>query len=219
MALRHGSECFTKWTHVEDRQVVTRRLHRIDLQTPDGRLRSIKGDKLPDFIQSCAGHGYASANLIQILLSPASCLPRGRKSECPLPAVTGWLLSRETRRRLAALRQTIECSTRLDHAENGNVVHRQVRRIEVQAGGYLHVLTGSKLPEFIGVHTGQGNKGEHRAQILMSPDSLADWVERRADRLPATDAWPGLRDVVHVALGVVGFLAVRFFLNLITSVA
>lgn len=219
MALRQGSECFTSWTHVENKQVVNRRLHRIDLQTPDGQVRTITGDKLPDFIQTCAGHGYTGKNLEQILLSSASRFQMSPKQVCPLPATAGWWLSRETKRRLAALRQTIACSTRLDHVENGKPLHRRVRRIEVYRNGILYVLTGSTLPEFIGVSTGEGHKGEHRAQVLMSPESLAEVLQRHTDRLPETDAWPRLRDVVHVALGVVGFLMVRFFLNMIISVA
>jgi hypothetical protein len=219
MALRQGSECFTRWTHVENGQVVNRRLHGIDLQTHDGRLRTITGDRLPDFIQTCAGHSDTSANLAQILLSPKSLSQKVPK-QVPWPLATDrWWLSRETRSRLAALRQAIECFTRLDHVENGGTLHRRVHRIEVQVDGRLYVLTGSKLPEFIGISTGQGHKGEHRAQILMSPGSLAGVVQEHSDWPPATDAWPGLRDVVHLALGVVGFLVIRFLLNLIISVA
>jgi len=219
MALRQGSECFTRWTHVENGHVMNRRLHRIDLQTRDGRLRVITGDKLPDFIQTCAGHGYTDANLVQILLFPKSLSRRVPKQGSRLPVTDCWWLSREARSQLAALRQTIESFTRLDHVENGQVLHRRLHRIEVQTGGRLCVLTGSKLPEFIGICTGQGHKGEHRAQILMSPESLAEGVQKHSDWLPATDAWPGLRDVVHLALGVVGFLVIRFLLNLIIGVA
>ena len=219
MALCQGSECFTRWTHVEDGQVMNRRLHRIELQTRDGRLRVITGDKLPDFIQTCAGHGYTDANLAQILLSTKSSQLESQK-HVPLPSATAcWWLSQAARQRLIALRQTIECSTRLDHVENGQVLHRRIHRIEVQTHGRLYVLTGSKLPEFIGICTGQGHKGEHRAQILMSPQSLVDESQKQADWLPATDAWPGLRDVVHMALGLIGFLMIRFFLNLILSAA
>jgi uncharacterized Ntn-hydrolase superfamily protein len=219
MALRQGSECFTRWTHVENGQVVNRRLHQIDLQTHDGRLRTITGDKLPDFIQTCAGHGYVSANLAQVLLSPKALSQKVLKQVSQLPATSGWWQSRGARSRLAALRQTIECFTRLDHVENGQVLYRRVHRIEVQTDGRLYVLTGRQLPEFIGISTGQGHKGEHRAQILMSPDSLAGRVQKHSDWLLATDAWPGLRDVVHLALGVVAFLVIRFLLNLIISVA
>jgi hypothetical protein len=49
MALRHADEHYTKWTHVENGKVLTRRLHRLEIQARDGRTYVIRGEKLPDF--------------------------------------------------------------------------------------------------------------------------------------------------------------------------
>ena len=218
MALRQGSECYTKWTHVENGQVLSRRLHRIVLQTPDGDLKKITGDKLPDSIQTSAGHAYYGVNLARTLLSPKS--PELVPGQAPrLPATDGWWLTREARSRLAALRQVVECSTRLDHVENGPPMHRQVRRIEVQTHGRLYTFTGKQMPEFIGICTGQGFKGKHIAQILLSHDPGPEGLQEHSFWSPTTAAWPELRDVVHMALGPIGFLVMRFFLNLIVSAA
>ena len=70
MALQQGSERFTKWTHVENGKVLTRRLHRMEVQARDGRMYVIKGDKLPDSIQTNCGQGYKGEHLAQILLHP-----------------------------------------------------------------------------------------------------------------------------------------------------
>jgi hypothetical protein len=70
MALKQGSERYTMWTHVENGKVLSRRLHRIEVQARDGRLHVIEGDKLPDFLQTCAGVGYQGLHLAQILLKP-----------------------------------------------------------------------------------------------------------------------------------------------------
>lgn len=70
MALEHDGENFTRWTHVENGQVLNRRLHRIEIQANDGRLHVLEGDKLPDFLQTCTGHGYKGLHTAQVLLSP-----------------------------------------------------------------------------------------------------------------------------------------------------
>lgn len=70
MALKHKEEHFTRWTHVENGQVLNRRLHRIEVQANDGRLYVIAGDRLPDFIQTCTGVGHKGTHLAQILLNP-----------------------------------------------------------------------------------------------------------------------------------------------------
>jgi len=75
MALQHGSEHYTKWTHVENGQVLSRRLHRMEIQARNGRLYIITGDKLPDFLQTCSGHGYKGRHVAQILLSPDPHVP------------------------------------------------------------------------------------------------------------------------------------------------
>jgi hypothetical protein len=70
MAIRHGDEYFTRWTHVENGKVLNRRLHRIEIQARDGRLYIVTGEKLPDFLQTCSGHGYKGEHIAQILMHP-----------------------------------------------------------------------------------------------------------------------------------------------------
>jgi hypothetical protein len=219
MALSQGDELYTKWTHVESGQVVSRRLHRIVLQTPDGDLNTITGERLPDSIQTWSGHTYHGVNLARTLLLPKSSPQRVLGQAPRLPATDGWWLTREARSRLAALRQALACSTRLDHIENGPPLHRQVRRIEVQTRGRLYVFRGKQMPEFIGICTGQGFKGNHVAQILLSYDSVSDGLQEYSVWSTAPAAWPELRDVMHMALGFAGFLMVRFLLNLIIGMA
>jgi hypothetical protein len=219
MALHQGNECFTKWTHVESGQVVSRRLHRIVLQSSDGNVKTISGDRLPDWIKTSSEHVYCGLTLEQALDSSKEPCKRVLKQAPRLPAEDGWWLTREARRRLAALRQALECSTRLDHIENGPPLHRQVRRIEVQTTGRLYTYTGKSLPVFIGIATGQGFKDNHVAQILLSHDSVSDAVQEQSYWSAAPAAWPELRDVVHIALGILGFLMIRFFLRLITGMA
>lgn len=68
MALKHGSEYFTKLTHIENGKIVPRRIHRLEVQDRHGRLHILTGEKLPDYIQINTGHGYAGKHLGQILL-------------------------------------------------------------------------------------------------------------------------------------------------------
>jgi hypothetical protein len=77
MALKQGSERFTKWTHTENGKVLTRRLHRMEVQARDGRLYVIKGDDLPDALQTNCGHAYKGEHLAQILLNPSKINTRG----------------------------------------------------------------------------------------------------------------------------------------------
>lgn len=219
MALQQGSECFTKWTHMENGEVLTRRLHRIVLQTPDGDIRTIAGDGLPDSIVTSAGHARHGVNLARTLRWPKSSPDQTVKLVSPLPAEDGWWLSREARSRLARMRHALECSTRLDHIEDGPPRYRQVRRIEVYNDGGLYVFTGRSLPEFIGIATGQGFKGNHVAQILFSHDSVPDPDEEQSYSAAVPPAWPALRDVIHMAFGVAGFLLIRFLLNVIIAAA
>ena len=86
MAIKQGSESFTKWTHVENGQVLVRRIHRIDVQAADGHLHHITGNRLPEFIYTCTGQGHKGSHLAQILLSPQS----SRKSPYEPPVVRIW---------------------------------------------------------------------------------------------------------------------------------
>ena len=175
MALRQGSECFTKWTHVENGQVLSRRLHRIVLQTPDGRPQDDYRRQAARLHPDLDGARLCRRESGAGLSSRRSLLPSGPWAGARLPATDGWWLTREARSRLAALRQAIECSTRLDHVENGPPLHRQVRRIEVQTRGRLYVFKGKQLPEFIGVCTGQGYKGKHRRPDPLVPRLGLRW--------------------------------------------
>ncbi len=78
MALSQGGEWFTKWTHVENGQVMVRRLHRLEVQGQDGHLYVLEGKELPDFIQTCSGTGHKGKHLAQILLNPANFPPPPR---------------------------------------------------------------------------------------------------------------------------------------------
>jgi hypothetical protein len=73
MALVHGSEHYAKWTHMENGKVLTRRLHRIEIQARDGRLYALTGDRLPDALVTNSGHAYKGEHIAQILLRPESC--------------------------------------------------------------------------------------------------------------------------------------------------
>ena len=219
MALRQGSETFTKWVHVENGNVVVRRLHRIVLQTHDRGPQTISGDKLPDSIQTWTSHPYVGVGASKILGSPKSVSRQSRRKKCHLPVTATWWLPRDARRRLEALHQAIALSTRLDHVEGEEPLHRQVRRIEIQTHGDLYSLTGTRLPQYIAIHTGAGFKGRHTAQVLLRPESDGDGLLQLAGNPPVPGAWPLLRDVMHIALGMVGFLLLRFFLELITGVA
>jgi hypothetical protein len=83
MALKQGSDCFTKWTHVENGRVMVRRIHRIEVQARNGHLYTLRGDHLPDFIQTSAGTGFKGEHLAQILLSPE--IPDRRPTYRPEP--------------------------------------------------------------------------------------------------------------------------------------
>jgi hypothetical protein len=219
MALREGGECFTKWTHVERGKDLSRRLHRIVLQSPDGNVKTITGDDLPDSIKTSSEHVYFGVTIGQALDS--SKLPSQRVLELALrlPALDGWWLPRKARSRLAAIRQAVESSTRLDHVENGPPMHRRVRRIEIQTRRGLFAFTGKLLPEYIGICTGPGFKGNHVATILCTDESAFHGIQGQSFPAAAPAAWPELRDVVHMALGLAGFLLIRFLLNLITGMA
>ena len=119
--------------------------------------------------------------------------------------------------RTMALRQNEERFTSWTHLENGKVMNRRLHRLEIQArDGRLHIVTGDKLPEFIGTCAGHGHKGAHVAEILLAPEKLST---RPAYQPPDMQPWPVSRDVVHMALGFIGFLAIRFFLALIAGAA
>jgi len=70
MALKQGSESFTKLVHMENGKVLVRRLHRLEVQSASGQLHVLTGDNLPDSIVTNCGDGFKGAHLGQILLKP-----------------------------------------------------------------------------------------------------------------------------------------------------
>ena len=104
-----------------------------------------------------------------------------------------------------ALTQSNEKFLKWVHTENGNVMVRRIHRLEVQArDGRLHVLIGDQLPDFIQTSAGQGMKGCHLAQILLSPNPAPEYTPDKAD------PWPRRRDFVSFAIGLLVFVLVRF---------
>ncbi len=83
MALKHGDEFFTMFTHVENERVLNRRVHRIEIQAQDGRLYVVEGKQLPTYIQTHTGTGYKGAHVLQILQKP------GPVESAPLAWPTG----------------------------------------------------------------------------------------------------------------------------------
>lgn len=70
MAVKKGDEYFTSFTHTESGRVLTRRLHQLEIQARDGRIYTLRGENLPDFIHTSAGEGFKGEHLGQILLNP-----------------------------------------------------------------------------------------------------------------------------------------------------
>lgn len=89
MALHHKEEQYTKWMHIENGNMMVRRLHRIEIQSRDGRLYVIKGDDLPDGFVTCTGHGHKGKHVAQILLKPHSM------RRLPAPDVDYWPKARD----------------------------------------------------------------------------------------------------------------------------
>ena len=75
MALKHGSEKYTKLVHVENGRTMVRRIHRLEVQDSRGRLHGIVGQDLPDTILTFAGQKTEGGNMAQILLNPKAKLP------------------------------------------------------------------------------------------------------------------------------------------------
>ena len=82
MALKDGSGYYTKFTFVENEQVLVRRIHRLEIQAWDGRLYAVEGKQLPDYIGGTSGAGVKNAHVLQILVSKQALkagLPGGPK--------------------------------------------------------------------------------------------------------------------------------------------
>ena len=72
MALQHGSEYYTKWMHMENGQVMVRRIHRMEIQDALGRLNVIAKDQLPEAIVTTTGEANKGKHIARILLRPRS---------------------------------------------------------------------------------------------------------------------------------------------------
>lgn len=74
MALKHGSDHYTKWMHMENGQVMVRRIHRMEVQDARGRLHAIAEDQLPEAIVTSTGKAQTGTHIARVLLRPGSGL-------------------------------------------------------------------------------------------------------------------------------------------------
>jgi len=72
MALKHGSNHYTKWMHMENGQVMVRRIHRMEIQDARGHLHAITQDELPEAIVTTTGEAQKGKHIARILLRPRS---------------------------------------------------------------------------------------------------------------------------------------------------
>lgn len=72
MALKHGSDHYTKWMHMENGQVMVRRIHRMEIQDAVGRLHVIQKHDLPEAVVTSAGERREKRAIARILLRPRS---------------------------------------------------------------------------------------------------------------------------------------------------
>ncbi len=75
MALKDREGYYAKFTYVENGQVLTRRIHKFDLQARDGQLYHVEGKDLPDGLTMYAGAGRKGNHLAELIL-PKSALRR-----------------------------------------------------------------------------------------------------------------------------------------------
>ena len=88
--------------------------------------------------------------------------------------------------------------------------------MKVQAhDGSLHDVRGAQLPDSVVTFAGRDHKGLHMAQILLSPNpgTLAGPTYDP----PQAKFWPNWRDVMHVAIGLIGAGLLSFLGNLIDA--
>ncbi len=72
MALKHGSDHYTKWMHMENGQVMIRRIHRMEIQDALGRLHEINKEQLPEAILTSTGEANKGKHIARVLLRPRS---------------------------------------------------------------------------------------------------------------------------------------------------
>ena len=103
-----------------------------------------------------------------------------------------------------ALKQASEVFTKFVHIENGNTMVRRVHQMQVQdRKGRLHFVKQDDMPECVIISTGQGMKGCHLAQILLSRNPAPEWTPDK------TNTW-GLGHFVTFCLGFLLLVMVRF---------
>jgi len=103
---------------------------------------------------------------------------------------------------------------KVTHYENGRVITRRIHSIAIQAvDGRLYTLTEKKLPDAIALFTGDNNRGEHMAEVLMNP-------KPRLDLRELASGWPSGRDLLHLTIGsflcfvlIVSISAFRYFFD------
>lgn len=90
MALEAKGRRFCKVVHTENGRTSTRRIHTMMVQSADGRLHHLQGDRLPDSISLYSGVPHSGAHLAEVLLSP-----KDAKGTPLLPAASGWISKRD----------------------------------------------------------------------------------------------------------------------------
>ena len=103
-----------------------------------------------------------------------------------------------------ALKQANEKFTKFVILENGKADVRRIHQMQVQdRNGRLHFIPVDDLPEFVQISTGQGMKGCHLAQILLSRNPAPEYVPDKAN------TW-GLSHFVSFCVGFLLLVMVRF---------
>lgn len=194
MAMQHGSERYTKFTLVGKGDGVTRRVHELTVQLSDGALHTLKGKYLPDEIVLYTGHGRKREHLAELLLG------NGQHPSF-----------------VKRMKHGSKCYTKFTLDEKGGGLTRWVHHLDIQTSrGTLHFLDGKYLPHEIVLYTGDGRKGEHRADILLGSGRRPRLVKQPSgQRLRKT--WPTRRDAIHVIAGFVGLFLLRFILSLLAA--
>lgn len=75
MANKRADEQYMHFTFHENGKSFTRRLHRLEVQGPDGKLYILTGKDLPDMMSVYTGTGYKGEHLGEILLKPLKVRP------------------------------------------------------------------------------------------------------------------------------------------------
>lgn len=82
---RKGGERFTAFTFTENGRTLTRRIHRMEIQSNDGHLYVMEGDDLPDKLVVNTGIGHRGEHLATILLNRRNFPPppKGKMKSWP----------------------------------------------------------------------------------------------------------------------------------------